>query len=150
MKRIDSWNLWVLVKELRFVLHEIWLCLLCFCRVLIFKIQILQMVVAIMVICDSAIINNERNNKRLNSYGSNIFYANDKDSKGLINRQMKKKKCFICNGYIDSDNNLVAYLLKLNEINNSKSDIIYCYNCLENFRDEVFKKYQDKFMNDIG
>jgi hypothetical protein len=63
---------------------------------------------------------------------------------------MKKKKCFICNGYIDSDNNLVAYLLKLNEINNSKSDIIYCYNCLDNFRDEVFKKYQDKFMNDIG
>jgi len=96
-----------------------------------------------------AIINNERNNKRLNSYGSNIFCTNDKDSKGLINRQLKKKKCFICNSYIDSDNNLVAYLLKLNEINNNKSDIIYCYNCLENFRDEVLKKYQNKFMNDI-
>src|SRR6476620_8242990 len=47
---------------------------------------------------------------------------NEKDSKCLINRQMKNKKCFICNGYIDSENNLVAYLLKLNEINNSKSD----------------------------
>jgi hypothetical protein len=94
-------------------------------------------------------INNERNNKLLNSYDSAIFNTNDKDSKGLINRQMKKKKCFICNDYVDFDNDLVVYLLKLNEMSNSKSDITYCYGCLENFSDEVFKKYQYKFMNEI-
>ena len=92
--------------------------------------------------------NNERNNKRLNIYESTIFNTNDKDSKGLINRQMKKKKCFICNAYVDFDNNLITYLLKLNEMDNIKSDNIYCYDCLENFSDEVFKKYQDKFMNE--
>jgi hypothetical protein len=92
--------------------------------------------------------NKERLGKHLNSYGPNILYTNDKHNNGIINRQIKNKKCFICGGYIDFDNNLIAYLLKLNEINNSKSDILYCYDCLENFRNGVFKKYQGKFMSD--
>jgi hypothetical protein len=63
---------------------------------------------------------------------------------------MKKKKCFICNDNVNFDNKLIATLLKLNEINDSKSDIFYCYDCLENFNDSVFKKYKDKFMDEIA
>jgi len=95
----------------------------------------------------SAINSDEKKINRMNSYDSTIFNTNGKNSKGLINKQMKKTKCFICDGYVDFDNNLIAYLLKLSKINNNKADIIYCYNCLENFSNEVLKKYQNKFMS---
>ena len=93
--------------------------------------------------------NNERNTKNLNKPNSIVSVSDYKDGKSLINKQMKKKKCFICNEYVNFDNKLVAYLLKLNEINDSKSDIVYCYDCLENFDDNVFEKYKDKFMQGI-
>src|SRR5919202_3648836 len=40
--------------------------------------------------------NNERNTKNLNKPNSIVSVSDYKDGKSLINKQMKKKKCFIC------------------------------------------------------
>jgi len=82
---------------------------------------------------------------------NNIY--NSKDNSNILKKREKKIKCFICNNYIDFNNILMLSLLKLCEQYRSNSEILYCYNCLENFGKDVYENYKKKFMNqfvDIG
>ncbi len=89
--------------------------------------------------------NAENNDDNTNG---NSEINNSSSSSSISNRKGDKKtKCFICNNYIDFNNELIMSLLRLSEGYNSNSDIIYCYDCLENLGNDVYDNYKKKFMN---
>lgn len=71
------------------------------------------------------------------------------NSNNNIKKKGKKIKCFICNKYIDFNNDFIISLLKLGEKYNSNLDILYCYDCLENFDNDVYENYKKKFLSQI-
>jgi hypothetical protein len=75
--------------------------------------------------------------------------ASSRNNSNIIKKRERKIKCYICNTYIDFENDLILSLLKLCEKYNSNSEILYCYNCLENFNKDVYENYKKRFMNQI-
>ena len=50
---------------------------------------------------------------------------------------------------MDFNNDFIISLLKLGEKYDSNLDILYCYDCLENFSNDVYENYKKKFMSQI-
>ncbi len=92
---------------------------------------------------------NTENNTDHVDLGSRI---GDRSSSGINSnilggKREKKVKCFICNRYVDFNNELVISLLKLSEGYNSNSDILYCFDCLENISNDSYENYERRFVN---
>ncbi|MBA3749866.1 MAG: hypothetical protein H0X03_03050 [Nitrosopumilus sp.] len=84
-------------------------------------------------------------NTTLSLDNGNMTYNSINNSNSQKKKE-KKIKCFICNNYIDFNNVLMLSLLKLCEQYSSNFEILYCYNCLENFGKDVYENYKKKFM----
>ncbi len=92
---------------------------------------------------------NTENNTDHVDLGSRI---GDRSSSGINSnilggKREKKVKCFICNSCVDFNNELVISLLKLSEGYNSNSDILYCFDCLENISNDSYENYERRFVN---
>jgi hypothetical protein len=87
----------------------------------------------------------------LSNYNPADTFINNKNEDGIniVKRREKKTKCFICDKYIDFNNDFIRYLFKLSEKYKSNLDVLYCFDCLENFTFDVYKNYKKKFMSKI-
>jgi hypothetical protein len=87
-----------------------------------------------------------RSNKSVNLYDNAETADTDVVSNSVIKKREKKIKCYICNTYIDFNNNLIVSLSKLSEKYNNNSSVFYCYDCLENFSSAIMENYKKKFL----
>jgi hypothetical protein len=103
-------------------------------------------------------VSNKNNIKTMNLSGNALsnynstdipINNNNEDGINIIKGRAKKTKCFICDKYIDFNNVFIKYLLKLSEKYKSNLDVLYCFDCLENFTFDVYKNYKKKFMSKI-
>ena len=103
-------------------------------------------------------VSNKNNTKTVNLSGDTlskykltdaIIDNNNGDGINIIKKREKKTKCFICDKYIDFNNDFIKYLLQLSEKYKSNLDVLYCFDCLENFTFDVYKNYKKKFMSKI-
>lgn len=93
-----------------------------------------------------------KNNSKAVIMGGNVQTAvtnvvSNINSNSIIKKREKKIKCFICDKYIDFNNDLIISLLNLSEKYDGNSGFFYCYDCLENFNDAIRDKYKKKFMS---
>jgi hypothetical protein len=103
-------------------------------------------------------VSNKNNIKTINFSSSTLSNHNPADTlvnnnndDGInnIKRRENKTKCFICDKYIDFNNVFIKYLLKLSEKYTSNLDVLYCFDCLENFTFDVYKNYKKKFLSKL-
>jgi hypothetical protein len=103
-------------------------------------------------------VSNKKNTKTVNLSGDTlskykltdaIIDSNNEDGINIIKKREKKTKCFICDKYIDFNNDFIKYLLKLSEKYTSNLDVLYCFDCLENFTFDVYKNYKKKFLSKL-
>jgi hypothetical protein len=103
-------------------------------------------------------VSNKNNIKTVNLGGNTLsnynpsdtlINNNNEDGINIVKRREKKTKCFICDKYIDFNNDFIRYLFKLSEKYKSNLDVLYCFDCLENFTFDVYKNYKKKFMSKI-
>jgi hypothetical protein len=103
-------------------------------------------------------VSNKNNIKTVNLSGNALsnynstdtpINNNNEDGINIIKKREKKTKCFICDKYIDFNNDFIKYLLQLSEKYKSNLDVLYCFDCLENFTFDVYKNYKKKFMSKI-
>jgi hypothetical protein len=87
----------------------------------------------------------------LSNYNPADTFINNKNEDGIniVKRREKKTKCFICDKYIDFNNVFIRYLLKLSEKYKSNLDVLFCFDCLENFNFDVYKHYREKFLSKL-
>ncbi len=71
------------------------------------------------------------------------------NSSNIFKKKEKKTKCFICSKYINFSSDFIISLLKMGEKYNRNLDILYCYDCLENFSKDVYQNYKKKFMGQL-
>ncbi len=103
-------------------------------------------------------VSNKNNTKTVNLSGDTLskykltdalIDNNNENGINIIKNREKKTKCFICDKYIDFNNDFIKYLLQLSEKYKSNLDVLYCFDCLENFTHDVYKNYKKKFMSKI-
>jgi hypothetical protein len=103
-------------------------------------------------------VSNKNNIKTVNLSGNALsnynstdtpINNNNEDGINIIKGRAKKTKCFICDKYIDFNNVFIKYLLKLSEKYKSNLDVLYCFDCLENFTFDVYKNYKKKFLSKL-
>jgi hypothetical protein len=103
-------------------------------------------------------VSNKNNIKTVNLSGNTLsnynstdalINNNNEDGINIIKGRAKKTKCFICDKYIDFNNVFIKYLLKLSEKYKSNLDVLYCFDCLENFTFDVYKNYKKKFLSKL-
>jgi hypothetical protein len=103
-------------------------------------------------------VSNKNNIKTVNLGGNTLsnynpsdtlINNNNEDGINIVKRREKKTKCFICDKYIDFNNVFIRYLLKLSEKYKSNLDVLFCFDCLENFNFDVYKHYREKFLSKL-
>ena len=87
----------------------------------------------------------------VNLYDSNIQsvdadVVSNVGGNSVIKKGAKKIKCYICDKFVDFNNDLIMSLSNMAKKYDNNSSVFYCYDCLENFNDTVIENYKKKFL----